>query len=77
MATVKAATRGGKLGFLSKVADQRLAETGPQAGRNPYGRQASIEHPCCIYTRDCRDSADVARGARHIASARLQRLAHL
>jgi Domain of unknown function (DUF1917) len=60
-ATIKAATRSGKLGFLSKVADRRLAENGPQAGRNPYGHPASIEHPCCIYTRDCRDSADVAR----------------
>ncbi len=60
-ATIKAATRGGKLGFRSKVADRRLAETGPLASRNPYGRQPPIEHPCCIYTQDCRDSADVAR----------------
>jgi Domain of unknown function (DUF1917) len=53
-ATIATATTAGRLGVAAKVADRALAEHGSRRGRE-------ILHVCCVYTADCRDTADVAR----------------
>jgi Domain of unknown function (DUF1917) len=51
---IATATLDGRLGVAAKVADRLLAEHGARHGRD-------VLHVCCVYTADCRDTADVAR----------------
>lgn len=52
-AIVAQATRDGLLGTAAKVASKGAAR--------PYRPGEPIAYLCCVYTRDCRDVADVAR----------------
>jgi hypothetical protein len=52
-AIVAHATRNGVLGPEAKVASKGMAR--------PYRAGEPVSYVCCVYTRDCRDVADVAR----------------
>jgi hypothetical protein len=53
-AKIADAVAAGRLGVSAKVADRAIAKHGSRRGRE-------ILHVCCVYTADCRDTADVAR----------------
>ncbi len=54
-ATITTATR------RASWASGPRSATGELAEHSVYARQGAPVHPCCVYTYDCRDTADVGR----------------